>query len=374
MKKPKAVTALQLTMSMGTAIIGVGILAFPRITVELANTGAPMTTVIAVAVVMVGALMVSYLGNQYPEQTLFEYADDLVGKWIGTIILFAAAWYFLGLSSLATREFGEVVVTSVLQRTPIPATVLVMLILAGIASRNDITKLVRILTFYMPLVYFPALVIVVLSLKAARLVNIMPALAVFHGIPWMHVVQSISIVSALFQNAWIIGMIIPFMYDPKRAYRSSMIGIASAGGLYIILIYAALSVFGTEEMKNLMWPTLELAKTAALPAFYIERLDPIFIAVWVTAVFCAIVTSYYLGIQALSHVFRLRDHRVLSLTVLPIVATLSSVPGNIQQLYDIIKVYGVCGLPFTLGYPLILIVVHWLRRNPRVQSRRAGTS
>lgn len=371
MDKPKAITSLQLAMSIGTSIVGVGILAFPRLTVELANTGAPFTTMIAVVIAILGGWVLVYLGNQYPQQTIFEYADVLVGKWVGGAILFLLGIYFLELGALGIREFGEVVVTSVLPETPIPATILVILLLVVHAARNDIAKFTRILTLYMPLVYAPALGIVILSLKNARMANIMPVLAVFHGQKAGQVILSVGIVTALYQNLMIIGLMVPFMYQPKRAWRSAALGTAVAGGLYIVLSYSTLGVFGVEEIKNLLWPTLELAKTAALPAAFIERLDPIFLSVWVTAVFCAIYAAYYIGIQALSHVLRLKDQRVLAIAALPIVLDLSRLPPNISELYSIIQVVGLSGLPLTFGYPLVLLIVHRLKiRNGNKQRVR----
>ncbi|WDL97922.1 GerAB/ArcD/ProY family transporter [Alicyclobacillus sp. ALC3] len=371
MNKPKTVTQLQLGMSIGTAIIGVGILAFPRITVTLVSTGAPLTTLIAVFAAVLGGLMLAYLGNRYPDETIYEYADHLVGKWVGSIVLLLIGSYFLELTALAAREFGEVVVTSVLPRTPVPVTILVILILVVIASRNDIAKFVRILTFYMPIVYFPALVIVVLSLKSARVENVMPVLGLFHGVSFQNIVVSTGVVTALFQNFMITGLIIPFMYQPKRAWKSTTLGIVVAGSLYIILIYSTLGVFGLEEIKNLLWPTLELAKTAALPAFFVERLDPVFLAVWVTAVFCAMFAAYYLSIKAFSHIFRFQDHRALALMGLPVALVLSRQPSNIVELYTVVKNIGLAGLPLTLGYPLVLTVLSRFKTH-QPQSKRRG--
>ncbi|WP_258112333.1 spore germination protein [Alicyclobacillus sp. SP_1] len=371
MQKPKSVTSLQLTLTTGTAIIGVGILAFPRIVVEYVDTGAPMAAFFAIALMAFGSLVLCYLGNAYPEQTLFEYADNLLGRTFNRIVLAVLGVYFLELTALASREFGEVVITSVLQHTPITVTIMVMVLLATVSTRNDIGSFARILSFYMPLVYFPALVIVVLSLKSARLVNIMPVLGMFHrGSGWDAVI-AVLIVAALYQNYLVVGLLLPFMYRIQSAWKSTLIGMFSAGAIYIIIMFAVLSVFGFEEIKNLTWPTLELAKTAALPAAFIERLDPIFLAVWVTAVFCAIFAAYFIAINALSHVFRLQDHRALSLAVFPIIFELAAQPSNIVDLYRIIKTVGLSGLVLSLGYPFLLAVLHVLRRaHPAPSSKR----
>ncbi|WAH38733.1 GerAB/ArcD/ProY family transporter [Alicyclobacillus dauci] len=367
MQKPKSVTAVQLTMSIGTSIIGVGILAFPRITVEYVRTGAPFAAAFAMLLMMCGGIVVAYLGKQYPNQTIFEYADGLVGKWLGKLMTVVIGCYFLELAALASREFGEVVVTSVLQRTPISVTVFVMILLATIACRSDVAVFSRILTFYMPFVYFPALIIVVLSLKSAQLTNLMPILGLFHGQPLSNITESIMVVASLFTNYLIVGLLVPFMYRPGKAIKSTLVGMGIAGMLYIILMFATLSVFGIEEMNNLLWPTLELAKTAALPTFFVERLDPVFLAVWVTAVFSAIFAAYYLAIQAFGHLFELKSHRSLSLLAMPVILALAKQPADIVMLYQVVQQVGIIGLCLTLGYPLILLIVH-VSKTARVKS------
>jgi spore germination protein len=356
--KQRTVTMLQFSMSLGTTIIGVGVLAFPRITVEYASTGAPLCTIAAVVLMMLCGLVLAYLGSNYPDQTLFEYADTLIGKWIGGIILACIIGYFMELAALAAREFGEVVVTSVLKRTPLEVTTLIMLILAATAARNSVSVFTRILTFYMPLVYFPALIVVALTLKSAEIIRVMPMFGFFHESTPMQAVQATLVVAALFQNYIIIGLLIPYMYRPKEAWKSALIGIGVAGFNYTLLIYATLAVFGTEEIKNLLWPTLELAKTAALPLLFLERMDPIFLAVWVTAVFTAILASYYVSMKGLAHMFRFENHRVFSLAGVPIVYLLAMQPPNIVVLYRIVKIVGISGLSLTIGYPFVLLLLH----------------
>lgn len=362
MPKSRTVTMLQSAMCLGTAIIGVGVLAFPRITVEYTSTGAPMATIGAVVLMLLCGLMLSYLGSQYPDQTIFEYADHLVGKWISKLLLLIVCAYFLELAALAAREFGEVVVTSVLQRTPLEVTTLMMIVLASIAARNRVAVFTRILTFYMPIVYFPALVIVILTLKSAKLTNILPALSVFHETSVPQMVTATLIVASLFQNYIIIGLLTPHMYRPKEVWKSALIGIGSAGAVYIIVAYATLAVFGTEEMKNLLWPTLELAKTAALPLLFIERLDPVFLAVWVTAVFTAILASYYTAAKGLAHLFQFHDHRIFTTVGIPVIYILAMQPPNIVVLYRIVKEVGLTGLTLTVGYPLMLLILHIVRK------------
>jgi spore germination protein len=96
-------------------------------------------------------------------------------------------------------------------------------------------------------------------------------------------------------------------------------------------------------------------------------LDPVFLAVWVTAVFSAIFAAYYIAVQAISHLFRLMDHRSISILVLPIILALAKQPSNIVVMYRVVKQVGVIGLCITLGYTFLLLVSHLIRAR-RVKS------
>jgi spore germination protein len=372
MKKPRIVTDLQLLMCIATTVIGVGILAIPRITVEYTATGASMSTFFGAIIALIAALILAYLGGEYPNQSFFEYSDHLISKWLGGLITLAISLYFMELAALAAREFGEVVITSVLPRTPLEVTVFIMLMLATISSRGDIAVFSRTITFFMPLVYFPALVIVALTLKSAKLTNIFPTINVFYETTWGQMILSSLTVCSVLQNFMIIGILTPYMYQPKKALKSVSIGMTLAGILYLIFIFATLSVFGFEEIKNLLWPTLELAKTAAFPTLFFERMDPIFIAVWVTAVFTAILSSYYITLQGLSHLLRIENHTVLTFLMFPIIFVLAMQPSSELNLYDVIKRVGIMGLPLTVGFPILLFAIHQIKKI-KTNRQRSGS-
>ncbi|MCL6592713.1 MAG: spore germination protein [Alicyclobacillus sp.] len=362
--KEQAVAGLQYAMGIGTTLIGVGILAFPRLAVETAGTAAPLATAVAVGLMVAAGSLLAHVLSQSPQDNLFESSTRLLGRLFGGLLTLALTLYFLELTALAAREFGEVVVTSVLQRTPVEVTILVMILLAALAARNNVIVFARILTFYMPFVYFPALVIVLLTLKNAEIVHMQPLFNVFSTVSWYGFVQAVKTVAALFPNFMVAGLVIPHLYRPQRAVRWTALGIAMAGSLYLIVMLATLSVFGTGEMRRLLWVTLELAKTAAAPLLFLERTDPVFLAVWVTAVFTGVLTSYMLAVKGLSHLCGFSNHRVWTVLAVPPVYVMAMQPVNITDLYGMIQWVSGAGLVLTLGCTLVLWTAHWLRHRP----------
>jgi spore germination protein len=358
MEYPRQVTVIQTAIVVFSTIIGVGVLALPHFAVHAANSGAPLLALLGMLVSFVGLIFVILLGMRFPQQTIVQYSESLIGKWPARFFSVLLILFFAVLTSLASREFGEVVVTSVLQRTPLEVTVIVMLALAAISSRNDMTTFTYIHHLYFPLILFPGILIVVLSLKNAVGINLLPIIGNEH----QGYLAGILIIAALFQGSFVMTMIIPAMRRPDRAFPAGIVGMVLSGGLYLLIVIATVAVFGHEEIKKLLWPTLELAKTTSLPANVLERLDGAFIAVWVTAVFTTLLSTYFFTIHSLSQLLRLRDHKLFSFMLLPFVFVIAMLPQNVVQLYNVISIIGRYGLTLTILYPGMLLLVAMIRK------------
>lgn len=358
MEHQKKITAIQTAIITASTTIGVGLLALPRIAVDTGDTGAPLITLMGTLVAFFGVALICILGMRFPTQSIIQYGEEIVGKWLARLLSFFIICFFAVLSSLIAREFGEVVVTSVLRETPLEVTVIVMLALAAFSTRNTITIFAYIHHFYFPLILTPALLIVVFSLKNANVLHLQPVL----GNTPTNILQGLLTVGALFQGSFILTFIIPAMRESKKAMKASTWGMVIAGGLYIITVIANVAVFGTQEIKNLIWPTLELAKMTSLPGQVLERLDAAFLAVWVTAVFTTLFSSYFLTIYAIKQLFHFMDHKMFSFLILPFIFTIAMLPGNILELYNTIGIVGRVGLFMTVAYPCLLLITAIFRK------------
>ena len=73
--------------------------------------------------------------------------------------VFDKSGFFAFLTGLGAREFGAVVITAILRETPLEVTVIVMLLLAAVTSRNDLNTFAYIHTFYLPIIIAPGLAV-----------------------------------------------------------------------------------------------------------------------------------------------------------------------------------------------------------------------
>ncbi|MFT4415034.1 GerAB/ArcD/ProY family transporter [Fredinandcohnia humi] len=358
MEYPREITVIQATTIVISTIIGVGLLALPLFAVRTADTGAPLVTLMGIAIASIGLGLLTILGMRYPRKSIILYGEDILGKWVGKLSSMFIILFFAILTGLTSREFGAVVITAILKKTPLEVTVIVMLILAALSTRNDMNVFAYIHNFYLPIILAPGLIVVALSLKNANTLYLFPILGNEKG---NYLIGAFTI-AALFQGSFIFTMVIPYMRYPKKAMKATIWGMIIAGGLYFLIVIATVAVFGPGEITQLLWPTLELARTTSIPGNILQRLDIVFLSVWVTAVFTTLFSSYMFTVHSISQLFGLRDHKMLSFFILPIVFVIAMIPQNILHLYDVIETVGRLGLIITIGYPALLICIDLLKK------------
>src|SRR5690606_18840813 len=110
------------------------------------------------------------------------------------------------------------------------------------------------------------------------------------------------------------------------------------------------------------WPTLELARATSLPGNLLQRLDVVFLAVWVTAVFTTIFSSYMFTVYSMSKFLKLKNHKLFTFFILPIVFVIAMIPQDTVEMYQIISIFGRLGLIATIVIPIILLFIAKIRK------------
>ena len=173
-KNYRTVTVIEATAILISTIIGVGVLALPRLAAKADNSGAPLVTVLGILVAFGGLSFITLLGMRFPNESIIEYGERILGKWPARIGSSLIIVFFIVLTGLGAREFSKVVVTSVLTNTPLSVVTIVMTVLAALASRANMSTFAYSHVFYLPFVYLPGLVIDILSTKNGSLLNLQP--------------------------------------------------------------------------------------------------------------------------------------------------------------------------------------------------------
>ena len=358
MSNSRQITTIRAAAVISSTIIGVGIQSFPRFMIAAGDNSAPFIALTGVIISFLIYSVLTSLCQLYPKETLFVFSRRLIGRPLAVFFTAVIMLMFVIQTGLTARQFGDIATTVLYRKTPIEATIFLLLFICLLSSRRNIVKFSYIHAFYLPLIVGSILIMILISMDNITLLNLRPIFMPLNHKFW----KGAQIASYLFQSSFVITLLIPFMVKPKQAIRAGALAIFMSGAIYILIVITSLGIFGAEESKLLIYPTLEMARNAAFGQGVFERLDAIFIVLWVISVYTTVYTTYYVSAYLIQNLFALRDQRMASSLLLPVIFAISMFPSNVFDSYYWSLHLGNAVMVLLIGYPLLLWVMRLIRR------------
>ncbi|WP_186445900.1 GerAB/ArcD/ProY family transporter [Paenibacillus cremeus] len=365
-EQPNVITVRQSGWLISSTIIGVGVLTLPRGSAHYAKESGWMSVVLGAILAMAVTAVITMLANRFPGQTLVSYASKLLGgaksPWLGRLlsIPFILPFYlYWGFSTaLVARVFGEVVITTVLPKTPLEVVIASMLIVSFVLVMHQVETLARVNEILLPLIVIPVLAIALSSYQSAKFENMFP----MFDIDFLSFGKGVLSSATSYLGFEIMVIFLAYTGTSSKLMKSNMVGIIIPGVVYTLISISGLLVFGIDELELLAWPTLELVKTTHVPGLILERVESAFLGVWVAAVFTSVGNLFYSQALLVKEFFRLKDHRWIALAHLPVFYWLSLQPPNIQRMFDYQDKVSYLGAGAAVLVPVILLLISFIRR------------
>lgn len=295
MRITEKISTTQLAIVISSALFGQYSLTYPKIIAGAAGTAAPLMTVAGTCCAAFSLFVFTRLSQRFSDQTIFDYSQGVIGKFpslLANILVFAC--FFMS-SALLFRQFGEVLSTVVFRKTPIEMSILMIVVLIAFSCRRNAVKFSYVLLFYWPFVILPFLFVIMMATKSVRPLNLLPLLG--NETPkWP---QALLSPASLYLGAFIVTVLLPVTEKPRQALKAAMLGIAVTGCLYLLLVVSTIGIYGVQETLQLLYPTLEMARSIAIGGDVIERMDALFIIMWVINVYTTMYTMYYINFSVL---------------------------------------------------------------------------
>jgi spore germination protein len=363
MNFPKQITTTQVVAIIANTTIGVSVLSLPRVASEDVNTGGFLTTLLGLFIAFFGILFLAFLGARFPKQTIIEYSSEIIGSKLSKVLGLVIVIYFLVIVGLVSREFGEVMKHTLLDETPIAVTISSMIIVIALTCRNSITTFSHIQFYYFPLIVLPILFMVIFSFTKMEVVHLKPFLGNNASLSnFMEGTFTVTSLPFIQIGIFILPIIVPFMQSAKRALLGGVMGIVISSITILLAVATTMAVFGSVEMEKSLWPMLVLTRMIQFPAEMLERLDIVFIVVWIFSAFTTLLSGYLIITFCSAKVFGFENQLPFTFVVAPIVIAVALYPDNIQQLYLIMETFGKTGIVITIVYPILLFVIALLRK------------
>ncbi|WP_019419754.1 GerAB/ArcD/ProY family transporter [Paenibacillus sp. OSY-SE] len=349
------ITWPQLCMLMYLAVGSTSVLIIPAITSKFAGNDLWISPIIGSSTGFLTMFLLLKLHHYYPEQTIIQYGERLLGRWIGgaaNLVWLFFLWHGAG---LIVREYGEFIVGSVLLRTPEFVVSICLTFVCAVAIRGGIEVLGKFSLLIAPLFAGFIFLTPVLLLPELDVRHITPVLE--KG--WKPVFEGAVTPLVWFMEFALIGFVIPYATGKRNKWRWTIISIVLMLVTMLVTNLTCLFLFG--NLTSLFtFPIFVASRYISLGNFF-EHVEAIVMVLWVMSGFVQMAVWYYALVIGTAQCFKLSDYRPLVFPIgILIIAMSFWIADSIQEMNDLFMT----SEPLFSGtvqivYPALLLLLAW---------------
>jgi spore germination protein KB len=336
--------------------------------VKHAKQDAWLSSIISIGCGLLLGWLYIVLAKKYPNMTLIEYSEAIMGRWLGKTIAFFFFLFFLFITSGILRMIGDIITTKVLPETPIVATEITYLIIVIYAVRLGLEPFARTSEIVFPWVIMFFSLTGLFLFPQIKLENLLPFMEngfnpVLRG--------AFRLTSVPFSDLFLLLMITPFVGESKGVGRGFLLAITFSGFSILCTFLLSICVLGSDLTSRLQYPVYDLAVRIDV-ANFIQRIEVLSGGFIFITVFVKIVICFYAMAISLAQILNLKQYRFLTfpLGIMVLFLSILQYPNTIY----FNKFVSGAWLPFSMIYglffPLLLLVGDKWKKRKHGSTRR----
>ena len=329
------ISSAQLAAILSITMMGIGILSLPRTLAVEVGPDVLFVIVGGVGIVAILGLIMSKLAMKFPKETIVEFGNTLLGKFLGTAMALGLFVHFIFFTAIEVRMFGEIMKTYLLINTPLEVLMIVYMLTVVFVVRGGIEPFARMSQILFPVFLISSVIVMLPLIGELDLTHFMP---VFRT-PIMKSVKTFPVMIFSFLGLELTLLFSAYVVDTKNITKYVLFSVGLIGAVYFTTVVVTVARFGLVETTHIIWPGLELFKTIDIPGAFIENIHIYVIAIWVFSVLMTTVGVYYGASLTLSRIIKSPEQGFLALPLLPIIYFLAIMPEGLAQTLELTDLF-----------------------------------
>ncbi|WP_088072593.1 GerAB/ArcD/ProY family transporter [Gottfriedia luciferensis] len=361
MKIEKMLSKTQLTFTIIQSQIGVGLLSLPYVVHKHAKHDGWISGLVAGLGVFFLVFIMWLLGKRFPNDTIYDYSSKIVGKYIGNFISFLYVLFFFIVTIFVVILAISVLKKWILTFTPPYVLILFIVGIGMYLAKENLKVIGRFFNFACVLI----VVLIFLEFCSYKYVNYKYLFPIGQtGAKNILLGAHDTLVSML--GFEFLLVLFPFVKgNPKSILKCSTLAISFVTLLYTFFLITSYMSFSSAEIEIVPEPILYLLK--ALSFQVVERLDLIFLSIWVVPILTSVVTYLYLSSFGISRILKLKNHNKTTIMIgILISAICFFVPQDETFLSNFGTYVSYTSYLFIFIIPLILLIISILRKRKEI--------
>ncbi len=262
-----------------------------------------------------GGLVVTYfsyrLAIKRPSQFFGHYGHAIIGKWLHYPLMVVMMFSFLFSASFVMRELQDFISDVYLPDTPEWAITSVFGVCVAYAVRSGAQTIFRAAQGFF---FVSILGILIIPFFVGNAMNPDMAIALTNHFEPKGLWNATYFVMALYGQMNFILFFFPYLAKPHNTMKSVAWAVVTSLIVVLANLIPMLLIFGPQLSANMLYPELVLISYVRIGSF-LENLDPVLIAVWLSSLYIKISLFLFVSVLSLTHTFGLQDHKPFSFTM-----------------------------------------------------------
>jgi len=358
------ISGIQIFWMIAAMELGMTLLMTMTSSLQAAKQDAWISMIIAGGIALFIAFVATQLAVLYPNQTLVQFTETILGKWIGkfVIVIYMVQWYTI--IPIILRQFTDLIELLLLPSTPrAPIVILMVLLVVYVTYAGGIDGIGRCSEVLGPIIIVMVLLVLFFSLNNITFKQILPVYR-DHGI--MPIFNGALAPASYLGHAVEFVMLAAFMDNPSKGSRYVYWGVLIANVLVVLSTAMVVLTIGINLLPTMWYPFFEMTRQISIFAF-IENLDAIAIVIWISSVFIKLAIYMFITCYGTAQFLKIKNWRMLIWFVAPFVTILAIIPRNVTQstTHYLLNYWVPVVLPINMiGIPLLLLIIS------KIQKRR----
>ncbi|WP_141434487.1 spore germination protein [Bacillus sp. 03113] len=350
------ITTQQVAVILINTLLAVGILTLPRTSVEKIKTPDVWISVIlgGLITILAGIVMVK-LSQRFPKKTVYQYSEDIVGKWVGRLVSLVMVIYFFTVSAFEVRTLAEVTGFLLLEGTPSWAVIMPFMWVGLYLIIGGINPMAQLFEMILPVTVILFLLIAMMSFKLFEIDHLRPVL----GAGIISVLKGVKTTTLAFTGLEYMLFLVAFMQKPDKAVKAMLVGITIPMFFYVITVVRVIGAFSIDGMVSRTWPTIDLMRSFEIPGLIFERFKSLLLVIWIMQIFTSFTFVFYVAALGLAQLFK-KSINPFIYGLIPVIYIISAIPRSIDELFKLGDIIGNAAL-YLFGLPplILLIISKW---------------
>ncbi|WP_219838377.1 endospore germination permease [Paenibacillus sp. R14(2021)] len=345
---------------LGTEIFNIA--AFPA---QFAKQDAWLSVLIAPISGVWCILVTTSLAARYPNMTIIEYSRRILGKWLSKIV----EMYYLSVLFVYTCVISKVIIDLiVLISHPLTPHVVILIMLfsvCGIAAWYGIAVIGRCGEIIFPIMIVIALLILLFTIRDWDSLYLRPVAE--HGL--LPILRGAAVPSGWHGELMLTAFLIPLLNQPGKARKASLYTTVIIT-LFMLKTVLECTLVEGPLVSKFPFPYAAVIRYISL-GDVLERIDPVFLPIWVSAGFLKLATFLFVTCLCLSRICHVNNQRTVTLPVMLVIFvgtlwTMKSAPGMDALLQFYFYSFPVASFIAANLIPSLLLGIDWIRSAWRV--------